>query len=95
MLFMLIKQVTLMEFSKPAMVEIPGHRQMTVRFLTAMLHMAGGLGESALIQWIRISPYVIGFDLYKTSNGGNSWSNVSSPEVHVDHHGLYIPSDES
>jgi photosystem II stability/assembly factor-like uncharacterized protein len=34
--------------------------------------------------------FVIGFDLYKTSNGGNSWSNISSPEVHVDHHGLYI-----
>jgi photosystem II stability/assembly factor-like uncharacterized protein len=31
--------------------------------------------------------YVIGFDLYKTSNGGNSWSMVSS-DVHVDQHDL-------
>jgi photosystem II stability/assembly factor-like uncharacterized protein len=34
--------------------------------------------------------YVIGFDLHKTSNGGNSWSNISSWTVHVDQHGLYI-----
>lgn len=33
--------------------------------------------------------YVIGFDLYKTTSGGNSWSMISS-SVHVDHHGLYI-----
>ncbi len=33
--------------------------------------------------------YVIGFDLYKTSNGGNSWSNISEWDVHVDQHGLY------
>lgn len=34
--------------------------------------------------------YVIGFDLYKTSNGGNSWYNISaSNDVHVDQHGLY------
>ncbi len=33
--------------------------------------------------------YVIGFDLYKTINGGNSWTNISSPYVHVDHHGFY------
>ncbi|MBN3036704.1 MAG: hypothetical protein JW861_14055, partial [Bacteroidales bacterium] len=34
--------------------------------------------------------YVIGFDLYKTQNGGSSWSNVSAADVHVDQHGLYI-----
>lgn len=38
--------------------------------------------------------YVIGFDLYKTSNGGNSWSNISTWDVHVDQHELYIhPQD--
>ena len=34
--------------------------------------------------------YVIGFDLYKTSNGGNSWSDISGWDVHVDQHGLYV-----
>jgi photosystem II stability/assembly factor-like uncharacterized protein len=34
--------------------------------------------------------FVIGFDLYRTTNGGNSWSNVSSSNVHVDQHGMYI-----
>ncbi|MBN1340200.1 MAG: hypothetical protein JXA03_12800, partial [Bacteroidales bacterium] len=34
--------------------------------------------------------FVIGFDLYKTSTGGNSWSNVSSWNVHVDQHEVYI-----
>ena len=39
--------------------------------------------------------YVIGFDLYKTTSGGNSWSMISST-VHVDHHGLYIdPSNNN
>ena len=43
---------------------------------------------------IRVDPvnpdivYGIGFDLYKTSNGGNSWSNISGWNVHVDQHGL-------
>ncbi len=32
--------------------------------------------------------YVIGFDLYKTTNGGNSWFNITDPQVHVDHHGF-------
>ncbi|OYT13415.1 MAG: glycosyl hydrolase, partial [Bacteroidetes bacterium 4572_114] len=42
---------------------------------------------------IRVDPtdpdivYGIGFDLYKTSNGGNSWSNIGW-SVHVDQHGL-------
>ncbi|NQT76690.1 MAG: T9SS type A sorting domain-containing protein [Bacteroidetes bacterium] len=31
--------------------------------------------------------YPIGFDLYKTSNGGSSWSNISAT-VHVDQHDL-------
>lgn len=34
--------------------------------------------------------FVIGFDLYRTTNGGNSWSNVSTSDVHVDQHGMYI-----
>lgn len=33
--------------------------------------------------------YPIGFDLYKSSNGGNSYSNISS-SVHVDQHDLYV-----
>lgn len=33
--------------------------------------------------------FVIGFDLYRTSNGGNYWSN-SSGNIHVDQHDLYI-----
>jgi photosystem II stability/assembly factor-like uncharacterized protein len=33
--------------------------------------------------------YAIGFDLYKTSDGGNSWPLISS-SVHVDHHDLAI-----
>lgn len=43
---------------------------------------------------LRIDPvnpdivYAIGFDLYKTSNGGNSWSNIGY-SVHVDQHDLY------
>lgn len=32
--------------------------------------------------------YAIGFDLFKTSNGGNSWSNIGYA-VHVDQHDLY------
>jgi photosystem II stability/assembly factor-like uncharacterized protein len=32
--------------------------------------------------------YTIGFDLYKTSNGGNSWTNIGNA-VHVDQHDLY------
>ncbi len=32
--------------------------------------------------------YAIGFDLYKTNNGGNSWTNIGS-SMHVDHHDVY------
>ncbi|MBE9492045.1 MAG: T9SS type A sorting domain-containing protein, partial [Bacteroidetes bacterium] len=32
--------------------------------------------------------YPIGLDLYKTSNGGASWENISSYTVHVDQHDL-------
>lgn len=44
---------------------------------------------------IRVSPanpdiaFVLGLDVYKTSNGGNSWQFVSDG-VHVDQHGMYI-----
>ena len=34
--------------------------------------------------------YVIGFNLYKTSNGGNSWNQVTNWSVHVDQHALAI-----
>jgi photosystem II stability/assembly factor-like uncharacterized protein len=33
--------------------------------------------------------YAIGFDLYKTSDGGNSWSWITST-VHVDHHDIVV-----
>ena len=33
--------------------------------------------------------YAIGFDLYKSSDGGSSWSNIGS-SVHVDHHIVYV-----
>jgi photosystem II stability/assembly factor-like uncharacterized protein len=39
--------------------------------------------------------YVIGFDLYKTTNGGASWANVSSWDVHVDQHGLFIHPEDN
>lgn len=40
--------------------------------------------------------FVIGFDLYRSTNGGNSWSNVSQASVHVDQHSLYIhPQDNN
>ncbi len=32
--------------------------------------------------------YGVGFDLYKTSDGGNSWANISGWDVHVDQHGI-------
>ncbi len=39
--------------------------------------------------------YVIGFDIYKTVNGGNSWTNISN-NVHVDQHCIYInPQDHN
>jgi photosystem II stability/assembly factor-like uncharacterized protein len=38
--------------------------------------------------------YAIGFDLYKTSNGGSSWTMISSG-VHVDHHEVAISSQNS
>ncbi len=44
---------------------------------------------------IRVDPsnpnivYQLGLDVYKTTNGGNSWFDVSGI-MHVDHHGMYI-----
>ncbi len=38
--------------------------------------------------------YAIGFDLYKTSNAGNSWSMISSG-VHVDQHEVAISTENS
>ena len=39
--------------------------------------------------------YVIGFDVYKTNDGGNNWSMISVP-VHVDHHDLvFHPQDHN
>lgn len=34
--------------------------------------------------------YAVGFDLYKTTNGGRNWTNITSVQTHVDHHALYI-----
>ncbi len=40
--------------------------------------------------------FVIGFDIYRTQNGGNSWTNQSGWDVHVDQHAVYIhPLDNS
>ena len=33
--------------------------------------------------------FIIGFDIYRTKNGGSSWSNQSN-NVHVDQHAVYI-----
>ena len=38
--------------------------------------------------------YAIGFDMYKTTNGGNSWFYISSG-VHVDHHEIAISPNNS
>lgn len=43
---------------------------------------------------VRVDPvnpdivYGIGFDMYKTTNGGNTWSNISGWNVHVDQHAI-------
>ncbi len=34
--------------------------------------------------------FVIGLDIYRTLNGGNTWSNQSGNNVHVDQHEVYI-----
>jgi len=49
---------------------------------------------------IRVDPvipdivYVMGVDLYTSTNGGNSWNQLAgyfnSDEIHVDHHAMYI-----
>lgn len=40
--------------------------------------------------------FVIGFDIYRSQNGGNSWTNQSGYNVHVDQHAVYIhPLDNS
>ncbi len=44
---------------------------------------------------IRIDPnnpnivFAVGFDVYRTTNGGNNWSGVTNG-VHVDHHSVYV-----
>ncbi|WP_372364570.1 WD40/YVTN/BNR-like repeat-containing protein [Candidatus Uabimicrobium sp. HlEnr_7] len=62
----------------------------------------GGVGTYAW--WfsnIRVDPndpsvvFFLGFNFYRTQNGGNSWQNVGY-DMHVDHHALYIhPLDSS
>jgi len=61
-------------------------------------------GMSSNFGWyfgqIRVNPtnpevaYVLGVDLYYTSNGGNSWTQLAgyfnNDEIHVDHHAMYI-----
>jgi len=45
---------------------------------------------------IRVDPvnparvYVMGVDLYRTDNGGSSWSDVSTYDIHVDHHAMFF-----
>jgi len=45
---------------------------------------------------IRVDPtnenvvYALGLDLYRSTNGGNSWQNLSGYSVHVDQHDLWI-----
>ncbi len=45
---------------------------------------------------IRLDPhdpntiYVLGLDVYKTTNGGGHWQDISWNEVHYDQHGMYI-----
>lgn len=40
--------------------------------------------------------FVIGFDIYRTQNGGMSWSNQSGNNVHVDQHAVHIhPSNNN
>lgn len=49
---------------------------------------------------IRVNPvdpdevYVMGLDVYKTTNGGSTWAN-SSGGMHVDQHGMYIHPQNS
>ena len=50
---------------------------------------------------IRVDPsnpdmvYALGLDIWKTSNGGNSWSNISGWNVHVDQHDFWINPENS
>ncbi len=45
---------------------------------------------------IRVDPtnenvvYALGLDLYRSTNGGNSWQNLTGYSVHVDQHDLWI-----
>ena len=45
---------------------------------------------------IRVAPnnpnvcYVLGMDIWKTSDGGNNWNEISSFDMHVDQHALFI-----
>ncbi|MDD5425354.1 MAG: hypothetical protein PHN52_02545 [candidate division Zixibacteria bacterium] len=45
---------------------------------------------------VRISPtnpdivYVLGLDVWQSTDGGSSWNNISSSSVHVDQHAMYI-----
>ncbi|MCX6269248.1 MAG: hypothetical protein NTW16_18170 [Bacteroidetes bacterium] len=45
---------------------------------------------------IRVDPenpnrvYVMGVSLYRTDDGGNNWTDISSWDLHVDHHAMYF-----
>jgi len=39
--------------------------------------------------------YLIGMDLYKTNNGGSSWTGISGWQMHVDQHALAIDPENS
>lgn len=36
--------------------------------------------------------YALGLRAYKSINGGDSWKNISDPDVHLDQHGIHIHS---
>ncbi len=50
---------------------------------------------------IRVDPadadniYVMGVPILRSSDGGKTWSNVNGPNVHVDHHSLWINPNRS
>ena len=39
--------------------------------------------------------YIMGLRLAKSTDGGKSWTTLSFPELHGDHHGLWIDPDDS
>jgi hypothetical protein len=95
MLFMQISPAPLWEFIKPLTAEIPGLQPMTMGWVPCLPRTAGGLEGSRADPTDPDIAYAIGFDNYKTTDGGNSW-NYSAGSMHVDHHAAFIhPLDNS